>query len=407
VPKPTARSQPRIRTATALARAALLGAALAVGAASAPVAADAPPVKIGFIFSYTGANAETAKYADAALDAYVHAHGDTVAGRKIQIIKRDDTGIAPEVARRLAQELVIGEHVDFLAGSLLTPNAIAIAGVSTAAHVPFLIVNAGTSGILAKQPYTVRFGFTNAQVTQPLAQWAVQNGLKRVYAIYQNYGPGVETTEHFQKAFTTQGGTFLGAIGVPFQTTDYAAYVQRLRDAAPQAVFAFINGGPGIEFLKTAAQGGFAKAGIRIISAVELVDPNDLPIAGDAAIGTVSAINYLPQSDSKINRAFVAQFRASYDRTPNYIAVAVYDVLDAIYRTVAAQKGELDANKSLDVLRNLSFESPRGPIRIDPKTRDIIQNIYIRRIERSGGGWAYRQIGVIPMVKDATEDADQ
>jgi ABC-type branched-subunit amino acid transport system substrate-binding protein len=245
------------------------------------VVADAPPVKIGFIFSYTGASAQTAKYADAAIDAYVQQHGDTVAGRKVVIIKRDDTGIAPEVARRLAQELVIQEHVEFLAGALLTPNAVAIEQVSSAAHVPFLIVNAGTSGILAKQPYTVRFGFTNAQITQPL--------------------------------------------------------------------------------------------------------------------------------DSKLNRAFVEQFRKSYggDRQPNYVAVAVYDVLNSIYRTVAAQKGELDPAKSLDVLRNMSFESPRGPIRIDPKTRDIVQNVYIWRIERSGSGWAYRQIAVLPMVRDVTEGADQ
>jgi branched-chain amino acid transport system substrate-binding protein len=393
-----------------LTRAALLCAALVFCASSAPVAADPPPVKVGFIFSYTGANAETAKYADAAIEAYVRLHGDTVAGRKIEIIKRDDTGIAPEVARRHAQELVIGENVDFLAGALLTPNAVAIEQVSTAAHVPFLIVNAGTSGILAKQPYTVRFGFTNAQITQPLAQWAVQNGIKRVYAIYQNYGPGVETTAHFEKALTAQGGTFLGQIGVPFQTTDYAAYVQRLRDAAPQGVFAFINGGPGIEFLKTAAaSGGFAKNGIHIISAVELIDANELPLAGDAAVGTVSAINYLPQLNSKLNRAFVEQFHKSYggDRQPNYVAAAVYDVMNAIYLTVAAQKGDLDAARSLDLLRNMSFESPRGPIRIDPKTRDIVQNVYIRRIERSGNGWAYRQIGVIPMVRDTTEDADQ
>jgi branched-chain amino acid transport system substrate-binding protein len=387
-----------------------LGAALLVCAASAPVAADQPPVKVGFIFSYTGANAQAAKYADAALDAYLQQHGDTAGGRKIVIVKRDDTGIAPEVARRQAQELVIQEHVDFLAGALLTPNAVAIEQVSSAAHVPFLIVNAGTSGILAKAPYTVRFGFTNAQITQPLAQWAMRNGIKRVYAIYQNYGPGVETTGHFEKALSAQGGTFLGQIGVPFQTTDYAAYVQRLRDAAPQGVFAFINGGPGIEFLKTAAgAGAFAKNGIRIISAGELVDPNDLPLTGDAAAGTVSTIDYLPTIDSKLNRAFVEQFRKSYgsDRQPNYVAVAVYDVIDAIYRTVAAQKGDLDAAKSLDILRNMSFESPRGPIRIDPKTRDIVQNVYVRRIERSGSGWAYRQIAVLPMVRDGTEDTDQ
>ena len=368
------------------------------------------PVKVGFIFSYTGANAETAKYADAALDAYVKLHGDTVNGHKIVILKRDDTGIAPEVARRHAQELVIGEHVDFLAGSLLTPNAVAIEQVSTAAHVPFLIVNAGTSGILAKQPYTVRFGFTNAQITQPLALWAVQNGIKTAYAIFQNYGPGVETTDHFEKAFVAAGGTWLGQIGVPFQTTDFAAYVQRLKDAAPQGVFAFINGGPGIEFLKTTASQGFAKSGIRVISAVELVDPNDLTVAGDAAIGSVSAINYLPQLDSVTNRAFVKQFRLSYgaDKQPNYIAVAVYDVLNAIYRVVGAQTGDtIDPSRSLDLLKTLTFDSPRGTIHIDPKTRDIVQNVYIRRIEKTAGGLAYKQIGIFPMVKDTTEAPDQ
>jgi branched-chain amino acid transport system substrate-binding protein len=394
---------------TAFTRAALLCAALLVCAAGVPVAsADLPPVKIGFVFSYTGMNSEEGKSVDAAMAAALSLHGGMVAGRKIEIIKRDDTGIAPEVARRLAQELVIQDHVDFLAGSLLSPNAVAIAGVSTAAHVPFLIVNAGTSGILEKQPYTVRFGFTNVQVTQPLAQWAVQNGIKTAYAIYQNYGPGVETTNLFEKAFVAQGGTLLGKTGIPFQTTDYAAYVQRIKDAAPQGVFAFINGGPGIEFLKTAAAAGLTKSGIRIISAVELVEPNDLPLVGDAAVGTVSSINYSPQHDSAVNHAFLKAYRTSYgsDRLPNYVTVAAYDVINAIYRVVDAQKGNIDPQKSLDLLKTISFESPRGPISIDPKTRDLVQNIYIRRVERSGTGWTYREIAVIPKVKDTTEQPD-
>jgi len=395
----------------AFARAALLGVAFLACASSATLAADAPPIKIGFIFSYSGAGvgADAGNTADAAIAAALREHGGAVAGRKIEIIKRDDTGIAPEVARRLAQELVVQDHVDFLAGSLLTPNAVAIAGVSTAAHVPFLIVNAGTSGILTKQPYTVRFGFTNVQVTQPLAQWAVQNGMKKMYAIYQDYGPGVETTHLFEKAFAAQGGTLLGEIGVPFATTDFAAYVQRIKDAAPQGVFAFINGGSGIEFLKATAQAGFAKNKIRIISAVELVDPNDLPLVGEAALGTVSSINYFPQLKSAVNSAFLKSFRTSYgsERQPNYVNVAAYDVINAICRIVALQKGVIDPDKSLELLKSLSFESPRGMIHVDPETRDLVQNIYIRRIERDGTGWTYRLVAVLPNVKDTTEEPDR
>jgi branched-chain amino acid transport system substrate-binding protein len=373
-----------------------------------PVRADLPPVKVGFIFSFAGFSAPTGKLVLAAIAAYQRQHGETAAGRKIELIVRDDTGIAPEVATRLAQELILQEHVDFLAGAAFTPNAIAIAHVSTAAHVPFLIVNAGTSGIIEKEPYSVRFGFTNVQLTEPMAKWAIQNGIKTAYAIYQNYGPGAETTALFAKAFAAQGGTLLGQIGVPVDATDYSAYVQRIKDAAPQGVFAFINGGPGVQFLRSAALAGFAKSGIKIFSAVELVSTNDLPIAGDSAVGTASAIDYMPENPSPLNRAFVAQFEQSYgsNQLPDFMAVSAYDVLGAIYRVVAAQKGVLETNKTMDLLRNMSFESPRGPIRVDPRTRGLVENIYVRQIVRSGSGWAYRQIAVIPMVKDTTETGD-
>lgn len=387
---------------------ALCAAALLLSAPRTVSAADAPPLKIGFIFSYTGVNAETGKAVDAAIATALREHGGAVAGRRIEIIKRDDTGIAPEVARRYAQELVVQDHVDFLAGSLLTPNAVAIERVSTAAHVPFLIVNAGTSGILENNPYTVRFGFTNVQVTQPLAQWAVQNGMRRMFAIYQDYGPGAETTALFAKAFAAQGGTLLGQLAVPFSATDFSAYVQRIKDGNPEGVFAFINGGTGIDFLKTAATAGLEKSA-RVISAVEMVDPNDLPLAGDAAVGTVSSINYLPQHESAMNRAFVRAFKKSYgaDREPNYVAVAAYDVINAICRVVAAQNGRPDPNKSMELLKTVAFESPRGPISIDPATRDIVQNIYIRQVVRGAkGALTYREIATIAKVKDTTEKPD-
>lgn len=388
----------------------LLGAALLAclalapgGAAGAP--SDATPIKIGFLFPFTGGGlAEVSEEVGAALDTYVRQHGDTVAGRKIEIIRRDDTGLAPEVARRNAQELVVGEHVDFLAGEVFSPNAVAIAQISTQAHVPFLIVNSGSAGLLDNDPYTLRIGFTNRQLVGPLARWVVQSGIKSSYAAYQDFAAGHEMAGLFAKAFSAQGGSIVGEVTAPISTTDYTAYALRIRDASPQGVFAFVGGGYGVFFIKAAAQLGFAQRGIKIYSASGLVDPNDLAVAGDAALGTIYATDYTPYHNSALNREFVKQFKATLgkDRVPDYASVAAYDAIDAIYRVVAQQKGNVDPDKSLELLRNLSFESPRGPLRIDPKTREAIENVYIVRIDKSKTGLVPNEIATFPMVNDAT-----
>lgn len=381
---------------------ALLAPLLAVGRASA---ADSGPIKIGFVSSFSGDSAAQGREQDAAIAAFIKVHGDTVAGRKIVILKRDDTGIAPDVSKRLAQELVVQDKVDLLMGITYTPNAIAVAGVSTAAKVPFFLINASTSNIIAKQPYTVRFGMTTAQVTVPLAQWAFKNGIKTAFAVFQDYGPGIDAGAAFSQTFTAQGGKMLGEVRVPITNADYSAYLARVRDAKPDAVFVFDNatsGGP--QFLKAFHDLGLDKQGIRIISLGALVDENDLPASGDNALGVISSFDYSEVHDSKLNRAFVKAFRAQ-DTTEHadFVGVATWDALTAIYRIIELQKGNIDPDKTMALMKGMHFESPRGPIMIDPDTRDIVQNVYLRRTLKRDGKIVNVEFATIPMVRDPNE----
>jgi len=382
-----------------------IAASLALIAVTPSSAADVPPLKIGFVSSVSGEAATTGRGQDVAITAFLKTHGDVVAGRKVVIIKRDDTGIAPDVAKRLAQELIVQEKVDILVGIAYTPNAIAVAGVSTAAKIPFLLVNASTSGIIAKAPYTVRFGMTTPQVTVPLTQWAIKNGIKNVYSVFQDYGPGIDAGKSFKEFFTAQGGTVVGEVRVPVENADYTAYLQRVKDAKPDAVFVFDNatsGGPA--FLKAYRDLGVDKAGIRVISLGALVDEPDLAAIGDRAIGVVSSFDYSMVHDSKANRDFVKAFKAA-DATvdPDFVSAATWDALNATYKAIEAQHGALDPEKTMEFLKGLKMESPRGPIMIDPVTRDIVQNVYLRKTERQNGKLVNVEFETVPMVKDPYE----
>ena len=372
-------------------------------AQSAP--AQQTPIKIGLIFSYTGGSATTAQDVEAAIKTFQTQHGTSIAGRPVEIVRRDDTGIAPDVAHRIAQELVVQEHVDFLIGSVYTPNAIAVADVSTQSHTPYFVINSATSGILAKNPYSARFGFTNAQITPPLARWAARNNLKTAFTLYQDYAPGVDAAKAFAQTFTAEGGRMLGEIGMPVKTTDFTAFIERVKEARPQVLFVFLNGaGAGPLFVKSCNDAGLGKLGIQILSSDDLVDQNDLASVGDAALGLVASLNYTATHDSNLNRAFVKAIAANEDgRLPQYPAVAAYDIMNAIYKIVAAEPRGLDLEKTMSLVRGITFESPRGPIAIDPDTRDIVQNVYIRRVERRGGRLVYREIETVHMVKDPLE----
>jgi branched-chain amino acid transport system substrate-binding protein len=383
-------------------------AALAVAVlAPAGSFAQQQPLNVGIVFSFSGGdNVEQGKEFDAAIAAYMKEHGDTVAGRKIVLIKRDDGGIAPETARRLTQELIVQDKVDLLVGTSFTPNALAMAQVSTAAKVPFFIVNAATSGIMAKAPYTARFGFTQAQITNAFGTWAAKTQGNTAYLLYQDYGPGIEAGTTFAKAFTGAGGTVLGEARIPVDNKDFTAYIERAKEAKPKILYAFINAtGGGIEFLKAVKSSGIEKNGTKVLVNGALVNEAILPAEGDDAIGVISTSDYTSMHQSALNRQFVKDFRAAYggDQNPSFIAVAAYDAMNAVYKVVEAQHGTIDPDKTMDIVRAMKFESPRGPIAIDPATRDIILNAYFMKADRRNGVLGNYEFETTPMVKDPTE----
>jgi branched-chain amino acid transport system substrate-binding protein len=383
--------------------AALALAALTTGTASA----QQGPVKIGIVFSFSGGdNVEQGKEFDAAVAAYQKEHGDTAGGRKIVLIKRDDTGIAPEIARRLTQELIVQDKVDLIVGTSYTPNAIAMSQVSTQAKVPFFIVNAATSGIMAKAPYTARFGFTQTQITDAFGRWAAKSQGNTAYVLFQDYGPGIDAGTTFEKAFKDAGGTVVGEARIPVDNKDFTAYIQRAKDAKPKVLYAFVNAtGGGIEFLRAIKSSGIEKAGTKLLVNGALVNEAILPAEGDAALGVISTSDYTSTHNSPLNRQFIRDFKIAYggDQNPSFIAVAAYDAIAAAYKVIDGQKGQIDPDKTMDIVKSLKYESPRGPIAIDPVTRDIILNAYFMRAERRGGVLGNYEFETTPMVKDPLE----
>jgi branched-chain amino acid transport system substrate-binding protein len=365
--------------------------------------ADAPPLKIGVVYSYTGSNADAGPVLDAAVNAWLAQHKGQIAGRKVELIKRDDTGVAPDVARRLATELVVQDHVDFLMGSIYTPNAIAMATASTQSKTPYCMVNAAGQGLLAKAPYTTRLGVTMAQIANPLAKWAAKSGIKTVYNVLANYQPGIDGGKAFSDTFTAAGGKMIGEVLVPVNNTEFSAYIQRVKDAKPDAVFVFVGAGiPAVAFFKAFHQAGLDKLGIRILASGDALEEDALPQMGDEPNGVISSLNYSAVHDSKFNHDFVAAFHAadaSKTLEPNFFAVAAYDCMTAFERAAIAQKGSLDPDKTMAVWSGLKLESPRGPIEIDSQTHDITQNMYMRKVTKQGAKYQDVEFATTPMVK--------
>jgi branched-chain amino acid transport system substrate-binding protein len=369
--------------------------------------AQQTPLKIGIVFSFSGAGGVAGKEFDTTLAVFQKQHGETVAGRPIVIVRRDDGGLSPDNAKRAAQELIVQEHVDLIGGLIFTPNAIAVGTVSTAAKMPVFIVNATTSGIMAKNPYMSRYSMSATQVTVPLAQYAYKSGARNIFVLFMDYGPGIDSGTTFENTFTAAGGKIAGEIRVPVTSTDFSAYLQRVKDAKPDSLFIFLNAsGSGTEFLKQAKLAGLDKAGIKIFCSGDLVTEQALPAIGEAAIGVISSMNYSATHASKMNHDFVSAFTAVSGGTlPTFGAVGVYDAFQAMYKVIEAQKGQLDPDKTMAIVKTLKFESPRGPIAIDPDTRDIVQNVYIRRTDLKGGQLVNTEIDVYPMFKDPSEHA--
>jgi len=388
------------RSLRALTMGALL--ALAFGAAAQNT------VKVGVIAEFSGPFAAYGQQIEAGMKAYMKQYGDTVAGKKIELITRDTGGPAPDVAKRFAQELITRDKVQFLAGFGLTPNAMAVAPVVTEAKVPMIVSNAATSAITTRSPYITRVSMTIPQVSAPMAEWALKNGVKQVYTVVADYGPGIDAETQFTKTFKAGGGEVVGTLRTPLQNPDFSAAIQRVKDAKPQAVFVFLPAGEqGIAFVKGFNERGLAKEGIKLIATGDITDDHVLDAMGDPTLGLITAFHYSAAHDSPENAAFLKNYAAANDAKvgrPNFMAAAGYDTMAAIYEAVR-KGGDVDADKAMAALKGYKWVSPRGPVMIDADTRDIVQTVYIRKVEKKDGKLANVEFDKVENVKDPGKEA--
>ncbi|HYL23287.1 MAG TPA: ABC transporter substrate-binding protein [Burkholderiales bacterium] len=370
----------------------LLASLLATGAA-------AQTVKIGVVNTFSGPNASFGELGEKAMKLYMKLHASELpAGVKLELVTRDDGGPNPDKAKQLAQELIVRDKVSLVTGAVFTPNALAIAPLATEAKIPFLVINAGTSVVTTRSPYIVRDSFTLWQSSYPLGQWAAKK-YKRAYTLVSDYGPGHDAEAAFTEAFKASGGQLVGSVRVPVQNPDFAPYMQRVKDAKPDALMVFIPAGKtATSVMKTFSELGLASAGVHLIGPGDITTDEELPNMGDVALGVMTVFHYSAAADRPANKRFVAAWKKEYgaNSTPNFAAVAAWDAMAMIHTAIREQKGRLDAQRTLDIFKHWKNpDSPRGPISIDPETRDIVQNEYLREVRKVNGQLANVEIETI------------
>src|SRR3954471_4747653 len=385
-----------VRTAAATIAAVVLGLWVA--------SATAQTVKIGLINTYSGPMASNGDQIQKAVDLYMKLNESKLPkGVKLEIIKRDDTGINPETAKRLAQELIVRDKVDLITGVVWTPNAAAIAPLTKEAKVPFIIMNAGTAMLTTLSPYIARTSFTLWQSSYPMGTWAAKK-YKTAYIAVADYGPGHDAQDAFTKSFKAGGGTIVGSVRMPPPTSDFAPFLQRVKDAKPDTLFVFVPAGKSsTALMKGFGELGLAQAGIKLIGPGDITTDEELPNMGDVPIGVTTMFHYSAAGDRPANKTFVAEWQKAYGPKswPNFISVGAWDAMQAIFDAVTAQKGKLDADKTMAFLKGWKNpNSPRGPISIDPETRDIVQNEYVREVRKVNGVLANVELETIKSVKD-------
>jgi len=382
----------------------LLAGAAIVFAAAPGHAADT--IKIGLILPYSGQFADGATQQDNAVKLYMKQQGDTVAGKKIEIIRKDTGGINPAVAKRLAEELITRDNVDIITGFLLTPNAMAGGDVSNQAKKFMVVMNAATAIITTKSPYMARTSLTIPQLNYPFGKWAVtKGGVKKAYTMVSDYGPGHDAEVWFQKGFKEAGGEIVGSVRMPVANPDFSAYVQRAKDLNPEGIYVFIPGGaqPGA-LGKALAERGIDTKKTKLMGQGELTDEHALKSMGDAALGILTTFHYNYTSKSKKNAEFVKAYNAEFKRNPDFFSVGAYDGMHLIYEALKKTKGDTDAQKLIDAAKGMKWESPRGPISIDPETRDIIQTAYIWEVKKVNGELENVEIAKVENVKDPVKE---
>ncbi len=375
----------------------LVAALLVTAAASAQ-----QTIKIGLIMPYSGQFADTATQMDNAIKLYMKQKGDTVAGKKVELIRKDTGGVAPDVAKRLAQELIVRDKADLLAGFILTPNALAVGDVSAEAKKFMVVMNAATAIITTKSPYMVRTSVTIPQLVETFGTWAGKGGIKQAYTMVSDYGPGHDAEQSFQRGLKEAGGEIVGSVRFPVANPDFSPFVQRAKDVNPDAIFIFVPGGVQPASIgKALAERGVDPRKTKILGQGELTEDEARRSMGDASIGIITVYHYDHNHDSALNRAFVKAFNEAYGgRNPNIYSIGGYDGLHLIYEALKKTGGNTDADALIAAVKGMTWESPRGPVAIDPETRDIIQTVYIRRVEKVGGQLLNVEFDKIENVKD-------
>ncbi len=367
--------------------------------AAASMAAD-ETFKIGLILPMTGQQASTGKQIAAAAQLYMAQNGTTVAGKKIELIIKDDAA-TPDATKRLAQELVVNDKVNVLAGFGVTPAALAAAPIATQSKTPMVVMAAATSSITQASPYIVRTSFTLPQAAVAMGDWASKNGMKKVVTLVSDYGPGLDAEKYFKERITFNGGQVVEALRVPLRSPDFAPFLQKVRDIKPDALFVFVPSGAGAAVMKQFLERGMDKAGIKLIGTGDVTDDDQLNDMGDGSIGVVTSHHYSAAHPSAANKKFVEAFeRANKGMRPNFMAVSGYDGMRVIYEALKTTKGNGGGDALLAAMKGQIFESPRGPMFIDAQTRDVVHNIYIRKVEKQNGKLYNVEFSTIPDVKD-------
>ncbi|MBO9536647.1 ABC transporter substrate-binding protein [Herbaspirillum sp.] len=367
-------------------------------------AANAPDtIRIGVITSLTGPAAQSGEQMKAGVDTWLRLHGATIAGKKLEVLYKDDTGPQADVAKRLATELLGRENADIVAGFVFTPNAMAAAAVADKAKKPMVVMNAASSAVTTKSPYITRTSYTIAQSVKPLAEWAYKTGSRRVFSIVSDYAPGLDADAWFSKTFTALGGTVTSSVRVPLNTVDYSAYIQRIKDEKPDAIHVFLpNGQPMVSFIKAYKEKGLDKAGIRFLGGEGWADEDVLGMGGDAMLGIYTAGFYAYSRPGADNARFLDAFAQTVGGRfkPNFLSVSAYDAMGLIAGALAKTGGKADGAAFMEAVKGYSAASPRGTVAIDAATRDIVQSIYIRRIDKKDGKYIATEIDRYDSVKD-------
>jgi len=360
-------------------------------------------VKVGVVIPMTGTSAAVGREIAAATKLYIAQHGDAVAGKKIELIIRDDASV-PDNAKRLAQELIVNDKVGFL-GAGLTPSAMSMAPIATEGKVATVVMVSGTSVVTERSPYYVRTSFTLGQQSGIIADWAIKNGSKKAVSVLSDWAPGAEAGKVFEANFTKGGGQVLEALKVPLANPDFAPFLQRARDLQPDTLFVFVPAGQAGTFARQFAERGLDKSGIKLVGTGDIADDDDLPTTGDALIGVVTAGIYSAAHPSQLNKEYVAAYQKANGHRANFISVGGYDGMHLIYEALKKTGGKTDADTVVAAMKGMSWESPRGPISIDPNTRDIVQNVYIRKVEKVGGEPWSVEFATFNAVKDPLKEA--